>query len=227
MLKDLIMKKISAATREEIKKLYREGYSRAEIVKKTNSSSNVVSSHLVYLKKGFNSYKEYNDDCAKQKGFDSYNEYRNDCLKQKGFNSYRVYQKSLREKKKEKPQNKELGRLIQERLKIVGKGASWLAGELGVTNSTVYNYLSAISFPSEDKLEKIYSILNVFPIEEKSNKSAFDLDFIDSIKGKLEKAKEYRVWLTSEIEITDKSISLLENFSSEITSLHSIEDLVK
>jgi hypothetical protein len=121
-------------------------YSDYQLDSMKSRGTNWKKAHAKKLKKrGLKSDKEYRDDLAKRQGFKS----------RKQQDVFKVLERQ------EKPENQELGYLIQTRLAEIGETRTWLAKELGITRQEVSIYTHAKAFPRNGKLERIVELLAV------------------------------------------------------------------
>ena len=77
------------------------------------------------------------------------------------FESLSQYQEYTARQRTNRPENQRLSKLIQKRLKELGKNQSWLAEKMGVTHQTVSLYVKGRSTPTDDLLKRLYSSLDV------------------------------------------------------------------
>ncbi len=170
-------KKIPEGKIEVMRKMYGEFLSVAEISRKTGVSHQTAwryteavergfKSYQKYLKhlakkKGFESHKKYREDLAEKKGFESRSEYHEHLAKKKGFESCAEYNKHLAKKRQRRPENKALRSLIKRRLKELRKNQSWLSWQMGVSKETASMYTHGESIPNKERLEKLFSALDV------------------------------------------------------------------
>lgn len=121
-------------------------YSKYQLDSMESRGTNWRKAHAKKLKKRkLNSDKEYRDDLAKRQGFKS----------RKQRDVFKVLERQ------EKPENQELGHLIQTRLAEIGETRTWLAKGLGLTRQEVSVYTHAKAFPRNGKLERIIELLAV------------------------------------------------------------------
>jgi transcriptional regulator with XRE-family HTH domain len=81
-------------------------------------------------------------------------------------------------------QKKELGNLIKNRLKELGKTQRQLSGEIGVSKCTISSYVNGRSFPTRSNLEKIFKVLDL------SDKMTEILNQIPNEENNLENLEE-------------------------------------
>lgn len=96
-------------------------------------------------KKRLKSVEEYDDYLAVKAGFCS----------NRARTAFRIFERQQR------PDHKELGELIQQKLLETGKTQTWLAGKIGVSKQEVSYYAQAKAFPRDGKLEKLLGVLEV------------------------------------------------------------------
>ncbi len=89
-------------------------------------------------------------------------------MKERGFESSDDYQKSLAEKRREKPRNKEFSNLLTEKLNELHKSKRWLARQIGCQAWTICLYARGSIIPKKENLEKIYSALELGKADRKS-----------------------------------------------------------
>jgi transcriptional regulator with XRE-family HTH domain len=112
--------------------------------------------------------------------------------RKKGFGSLEEYGKHLTEQNKLEHKKQKLAEIIKTRLAELGKTQKWLVKETGRNKAIVSNYVRGINFPSEDKLEKILSALDLEPrpIDEVYE------NLVQSVRKKgFKSLEEYRVFL--------------------------------
>ena len=77
----------------------------------------------------------------------------------KGYDSYEEQiiseHKEREEKKEEYRRHSKFASFIVARLNFIGQNNSWLAQQIGVTNSAIYNYTHNRCFPSERVLKEM------------------------------------------------------------------------
>lgn len=112
-------------------------------------------------KKPFKSKIEYENYLSKKRGFKSWKDYLNHRAAINGFDFLKDYTKHLSNKNKKKPENKELGGLIKQRLEELGKSQVWLAGELRVSKQVICLYCTGRSFPRKENLNEVFLILDL------------------------------------------------------------------
>lgn len=62
-----------------------------------------------------------------------------------------------------KKKNQKFANFIKQRLEEVGKNQSWLSRRIGVTKSSVSDYIHAKNFPNKKALGKLCFHLNISP----------------------------------------------------------------
>lgn len=111
--------------------------------------------------RGFASRAEYQKHLARQRGFASQAEYE-DCLaRQRGFASLAECQKYLAKERQQKSINRELSRLIQQRLSKLEHTQRWLAEQLGITEGAVSRYISGKTTPRKSLQKRLFDALEL------------------------------------------------------------------
>src|SRR3989338_3726435 len=153
--------KISEETVKLIESLYAQDISSQEIVQRTNVSKTTVYNNTKLKERGFSSGTEYKQYLSQKKGFDSINESEKYLAQERGFSTITEYHTYLAQERQQRPENKSLSNLINNRLKELNKTQLWLAGELGVTPQAVCKYAKGTSIPKNDILTNLFSVLKV------------------------------------------------------------------
>ncbi|MBI2151197.1 hypothetical protein HYU21_00535 [Candidatus Woesearchaeota archaeon] len=122
-----------------------------------------ISESETYLvqERGFSTRTEYESNLVKTMGFASYADYKEHLAHEKGFASITEYHTYLAQERQQRPENKSLSNLINNRLKELNKTQLWLAGELGVTPQAVCKYAKGTSLPKANILSSIFYTLKV------------------------------------------------------------------
>jgi len=141
-----MQRKISGKKKQLIKQLHSKGLNPAEIARKTNVP---YMSTWLYLR-GFESFREYKEDLAKQRGHES-------------RGSYEGYLARQRQKGQK---NKELSDLIKRRLEELERNQSWLSGRMGVSRETVSKYFHGEIIPNKERLGDLYMALGLYDLLE-------------------------------------------------------------
>ena len=111
--------------------------------------------------KGAKSMKERKEQIAKNYGFSSFESYQEHLAKLNGYNSTSERRKAVIERKKRKPENRAIRNLIKDRLEYLGETQSWLALQIDTSKAHISNYARGINLPQQDRLERIFSALQV------------------------------------------------------------------
>lgn len=137
--------RIPDETKEDIQRLFDDGkgISPAEIARRTGISYTTVYSLTRVQQRGFASNYEYEVHLAQQRGFESVNEYREYCAQHRT----------------ERKANRELGDLVKQKLKELGKNQSWLAEQLGVSRQAASFYAQGKSIPRGVRLVRLLDIV--------------------------------------------------------------------
>lgn len=79
----------------------------------------------------------------------------------RGYKSLSDFQKAEAQKRQGRMINQRISLLLEEQLALLGKDKTWLANELGVSQSAVSRYYSGKTLPGKDIQERFFEILGL------------------------------------------------------------------
>jgi transcriptional regulator with XRE-family HTH domain len=171
---------------KQMEKLFSKGLSISEIARRMKMAASSIYTYTRAKQRGFSSVFDYQTYLAHKKGFKTNHEYkmylanRKKSIKsgskkklklssnyienialRKGFSSKSEYEYFLMKRRKNQLLNKELRSLLRIRLKELQKKPGWLAEQLGVRKTAVYDYMSGRTKPAYRLQKKFFELLGL------------------------------------------------------------------